>query len=129
MHKRPGRLRPIGLTSQSRSHCTRCGHHVGHGQLIDRQLRVGIAIRVIDKSVKRLIDPLPEHDGWHSPIKRQHSSGDQHTARQLEAHTADEILHLAGVRMEGGREQFLGVDDLLAGGSFGLLANALCIIF
>lgn len=115
---------------QSTGSCT----NIWYPQLGYRNGWIGIAISIIDQSVERLVDKLPENNGWNGsehfwtkltflfqfwsllfePVKLQHGSCNNHSARHLKAHTTKHVLQLAGVWVKCRRVEFLGVDYLVS---------------
>lgn len=65
-------------------------------------LRTATPIRVINKGIERLIDPLPKNYSRHGFIECHHPPGDQHVAGDLGGHSADQVHFFARVRVEGG---------------------------
>lgn len=57
------------------------------------------------------------------PVKLKHRTGDGHSSRHLEGHSAEDILQVTGVGMKGRLVQLLCIDDLLSGRIGRLLAK------
>lgn len=60
LNERTGSSLPVAFASDGRNQSARGGRNVADAQLINGNRRVSITVSVVDKRIKRLIDPLPE---------------------------------------------------------------------
>ena len=71
------------------------------------------SICVVNNSIKGLIDPLPENHSRSGPVESHHATSDDHVARNLGTHPANNQHLLSSVRMESWVIDMFGFPQLI----------------
>ena len=109
-----GRGRPLEDLVEPQGHTegARCGADVGATQSTNRNVRVRIAVGVVDEGVEGLVDPLQEYHLGHRLVEGDHGPHDDHASRHLERHPARSGLQISRVWVERRGVELHGVLDL-----------------